>query len=66
MACSSNAQLFLIFKTVSRISVTLLHPKLLMIYWRFDEKALHHFYLPLAMDKNVLYDLFVGPPPLGF
>ena len=31
MACSSNAQLFLIFKTVSRISVALLHPKLLMI-----------------------------------
>ncbi len=31
MACSSNAQLFLIFKTVSRISVAVLHPKLLMI-----------------------------------
>jgi hypothetical protein len=31
MACSLNAQLFLIFKTVSRISVPLLHPKLLMI-----------------------------------
>jgi hypothetical protein len=28
---SSNAQLFLIFKTVSRISVALLHPKLLMM-----------------------------------
>jgi len=28
---SSNAQLFLIFKNVSRISVALLHPKLLMI-----------------------------------
>ncbi len=31
MACSSNAQLFLIFKAVSRISVALLHPKWLMI-----------------------------------
>ncbi len=28
MACSSNAQLLLIFKTVSRISVALLHPQL--------------------------------------
>jgi hypothetical protein len=31
MACSLNAQLHLVFKTVSRISVALLHPKLLMI-----------------------------------
>jgi hypothetical protein len=31
MAFSANAQLFLIFKTVSRISVALLHPKFLMI-----------------------------------
>ncbi len=31
MACSSNAQFHLVFKTVSRISVALLHPKLLMI-----------------------------------
>jgi hypothetical protein len=31
MACSSNAQVHLIFKTVSRISVALLHPKLLLI-----------------------------------
>jgi hypothetical protein len=46
---SSNAQLFLIFKTLSRISVALLHPKLLMIQltvlktrWNcaFDEKAI--------------------------
>jgi hypothetical protein len=33
MAFSSNAQFNLVFKTVSRISVALLHPKLLMI-WR--------------------------------
>ncbi len=31
MACSSNAQFHLVFKTVSRISVALLHLKLLMI-----------------------------------
>jgi hypothetical protein len=31
MACSLNAQFNLVFKTVSRISVALLHPKLFMI-----------------------------------
>jgi hypothetical protein len=31
MALSSNAQFHLVFKTVSRISVALLHPKLLII-----------------------------------
>jgi hypothetical protein len=33
MACSSNAQFNLVFKTVRRISVALPHPKLLMIWW---------------------------------
>ncbi len=33
MACSSNAQFHLVIKTVSRISVALLHQKLLMIWW---------------------------------
>ncbi len=33
MTCSSNAQFNLVFKTVSRIFVALLDPKLLMIWW---------------------------------
>ncbi len=33
MACSSNAQFNPVFKTASRISVALLHQKLLMILW---------------------------------
>ena len=33
MAYSSNAQFHLVFKTVSRICVALLHQKLLMIWW---------------------------------
>ena len=37
MACSSNAQFHLVFKTVSRISVALLHQKLFMIWWEYSK-----------------------------
>ncbi len=57
MACSSNAQLFLIFKTVSRISVALLHPKLLITRWKcaFDEQAIQ--WKAVSMKRRSTYFL---------
>jgi hypothetical protein len=43
MACSLNAQFNLVFKTVSRISVALLHLKLLMLFLSFSDEEKKDF-----------------------